>query len=191
MSLLPVILYTWDGEVMRPLPRFAAMAKQRFAAHELYRMEVVEERSVATHNHYFAVIHEAWLNLPENCAGRFANEDHLRKWCLITAGFRTEQSIVASSTEEAARIAAFVKPTVADNYAIVTVHECVVTIYTAMSQARKAMKKADFQASKEAVFEVLARILGTDTAELTSSVETKNAHNSGRNSPRRGTGHRR
>ena len=190
MNTLPVIIYTWNGESMQPLPRFAAMAKARFASHELYRMEVVEERSVATHNHYFAIIHEAWLNLPEHCTGRFANEDHLRKWCLITAGFRSEQSIVASSKEEAQHIAAFVKPTADDTYAIVIVQECVVTIYTAASQSRKAMGKADFQASKEAVIEVLSRMLGTEVTELTSRVEPPNAHNS-RNGNRRRAGNER
>ncbi len=188
--MFPIILYKWDGEAMTPLPRFAPLARQRFSSYQLYRMEVQEERSIRTHNHFFACLHDAWLNLPESYTGRFADPNHLRKWCLITAGFRDERSIVASNEAEAEKIAAFVKPTAVENYAIVTVVGCVVTIYTAKSQSLKAMGKKDFQASKEAVFEVLARMIGVEVTDLKSNSETNDA-NMGRNSSRRGSEHER
>ncbi len=154
---------------MTPLPRFAPMARQRFSSYQLYRMEVQEERSIRSHNHFFACVHDAWLNLPESYAGRFANPDHLRKWCLIAAGFRSERSIVAVNEEEAEKIAAFIKPTSSEYYEIVTLVGCVVTIYTAKSQSLKAMGKKDFQASKTAVLDILSSMLGVEVTELKES----------------------
>jgi hypothetical protein len=121
-------------------------------------------RSRRSHNHFFAQVAEAWQQLPENLADEFASPEHLRKWALIKAGFRDERKFVASSPEEAQSIAAFIAPM--DDYAVITVSGCVVTVYTAQSQSIPAMGGRDFQASKNAVFEVIARLIGVTTDEL-------------------------
>lgn len=123
-----------------------------------------EHRSKVSHDHFFASVAEAYKNLPEDIAADFASEDHLRKWALIKAGFRDERSIVASSRAEALRLAAFVRPF--DEFAVVVVREAVVTVYQAKSQSLRAMGKAEFQRSKDAVFDVLAKLIGTDVSEL-------------------------
>lgn len=158
------IIYRWSGEAMEPLARFHNEVNAHFVIGATYELEEVLERSSASHRHYFAVIREAWLNLPERLAERFPDPDHLRKFALIKAGFRDERSIVCSSKAEAQRLAAFVRPM--DDYAVVTSSEAVVTVYTAKSQSSKAMGREGFQASKEAVLGVLAEMIGADPTAL-------------------------
>lgn len=152
------IIYEWDGDAMIPLPRFKKIADETFVVHELYRMEVREERSLASHSHFFAALTEAWQNLPEIEADRFPTVEHLRKWCLIKAGFADQRQHVASSKAEAVRLAAFIRPL--DEYAIIVPSESVVTVYTAKSQSMKAMGKKDFQASKDAVLSIAWGLVG-------------------------------
>lgn len=147
---------------MQPLnPRAADRA---YVIGEVYRLVPHEERSARSHNHYFASLHEAWTNLPEEAAERFPSVDHLRKWALIKAGFRDERSIACSSKAEAQRIAAFVKPM--DEFAVVVVREAVVVVLTAKSQSVKAMGKQDFQASKDAVLEIVSELIGVKPDQL-------------------------
>lgn len=159
------ITFTWDGESMVPLQRFRLACDRQFAVHETYPLIVHEARSTNSHNHYFASVVEAWRNLPEDTAENFATSEHLRKWCLIRAGFRDERSIVCASKAEAQRMAAFIKPM--DEFAVVVAREAVVTVYTAKSQSLRAMGKADFQASKQAVLDILAGMIGVKPAVLT------------------------
>src|ERR1700679_2297785 len=100
MAAAPVP-FVWDGEAMRPLPAFAAIAAARFGTGEVVSMAPVDERSSPSHRHYFACIRQAWVNLPEPHAARFASEEHLRKYALIKAGYRNERSIVCASPAEA------------------------------------------------------------------------------------------
>jgi hypothetical protein len=119
---------------------------------------------MASHNQYFAAVTEAWKNLPEEYADQFPSVDHLRKWCLIKAGYRDERTIACSSKAEAQRIAAFIKPM--DSFAVVVVREATVAVYTAKSQSMKAQGKKDFQESKAAVLEILAGMIGTSSETL-------------------------
>lgn len=153
-----LIPFEWNGEAMVPRPAFVKRANETFTVHEIYRMDVVEERSLRSHSHYFACINECWLNLPEHLAERFPSADHLRRYALVKAGFRDERSIVCASKAEAQRVAAFVRPM--DGYAVVVVREAVVVVWTAKSQSMKAMGKADFQRSKDAVLDICAELIG-------------------------------
>lgn len=159
----PPIACTWDGEAFRPLPRLARLADQHFVIGETYPLVVQEQRSQATHAHYFACIHAAWDNLPEDDQ-RFPTPEHLRKWALIRAGYSDERSIVCASKAEALRVAAFVRPI--DEYAVVVARDCVVKVFTAQSQSLRAMGRADFAKSKQAVLDVLAGLIGADPAAL-------------------------
>lgn len=163
----PPLMMQWDGEALKPTRRFQKIADQRLVIGEIYRVDPEEERSIASHNHYFAAVNEAWRNLPEDVAERYPTSEHLRKWALIKTGYRDERSIVCATKAEAARVAAFVRPM--DEYAVITVSEAVVTIYTAKSQSARAMGKETFLISKDAVINTLASIIGTTTAALTSA----------------------
>jgi hypothetical protein len=156
--------FVWDGETMRPLPDFAAAVAERFGAGEVVALAPAELRSSSSHRHYFACVREAWVNLPEGLAERFATEEHLRKYALIKTGYRDERSIVCASRAEARRIAAFIRPI--DDYAILTVSDKVVTQFTAKSQSVEAMGKSQFQASKDAVLDILAEMIGVDPTRL-------------------------
>jgi hypothetical protein len=147
---------------MEPLRPKAADAT--FVAGQVYRLETVEERSAASHAHYFAALNEGWKNLREEDMERFPSSEHLRKWCLIRAGYRDEKTLVCSSKAEAQRVAAFVRPI--DEYAVVTVSEAVVRVWTAKSQSMKAMGKVDFQTSKEAVLAIVAEMIGVAPDQL-------------------------
>ena len=161
MSPMP---FEWDGEAMRIRPGFQKRADEAFCVGETYTLDVVEDRSAASHRHFFAMINEAWQNLPEDMATEYPTAEALRKAALIRAGYRDERSIVCSSRAEALRIAAFIKPM--DDYAFVAVSEAVVRVYTAKSQSVRAMGKAEFQRSKEEVLDALARMIGVEPEAL-------------------------
>lgn len=156
--------FTWDGDAMVPTAHFKRACDKEFVVGQVYRMETVEERSVVSHRHYFATLHEYWLNLPEHLAERFPSAEHLRKYALIKAGFYDERSIVAGSKAEAQRLASFIKPM--DDFAIVTVSEAVVRVFTAKSQSMKAMGRKTFQESKDKVLDLVADMIGVSRINL-------------------------
>lgn len=161
MAALP---FTWNGEAMTPARGFAQRCDAEFVVGAVYHLEAMEERSAASHRHYFAAVNEAWQNLPEAMVEQFPTSEHLRKWCLIRAGYHQSRDIVVSSKAEARRLAAFVKPL--DGYAVVVAREAVVTVYTAESQSQRAMGKQRFQESKDAVLSLLGAMIGTDPVEI-------------------------
>jgi len=159
---IPPIAFTWDGDSM--VPRHPRLADRHFVVGETYTLEPREDRSSASHRHYFAAIKEAHDSLPEEAADRLPSPEHLRKFCLIKAGYRDERSIVCSSKAEAQRLAAWVRPM--DEFAIVAVQGATVIQWTAKSQSVRAMGKAEFEASKDAVLNVIASLIGTDATTL-------------------------
>jgi hypothetical protein len=161
---LPLIPATWTGEAFEPRPNFRTVADKVYVIGEVYMMAAQEMRSASSHAHYFASIAEAWRNLPERLAPHWPSPDHLRKAALIKAGYCDQRTLVASSKAEASRIAAFVRPM--DEYALVSVSGATVVVLTAQSQSYKAMGKAKFNASKEAVLNVLADVIGVSPQEL-------------------------
>lgn len=158
------IAYRWDGEAMKPVPYFADEAKRTFQVGSMYRLAEVHDRSTNSHNHYFAALTEAWRNLRDDAAERFPSVDHFRKYLLIRTGYSHSRSIACGSPEEAQKVAAFVRPL--DEFAVVSVGGTVVTVFTAMSQSYRDMDKQEFAASKEAVLELAASMIGTDCKTL-------------------------
>lgn len=161
MTPLP---FRWDGEAFAPLPRFVKAADREFVVGEVYRLAPIEDRSMLSHRHYFAAIREAWQNLPETEGERFPTPEHLRKHALIRTGYRDEKTFVAASKADALRLAAFVRPM--DEYAVVTVSEAVVRVWTAQSQSVRAMGKKAFQTSKDDVLAFLEGMVGVGPGEL-------------------------
>jgi len=158
-----VLAYRWTGDSFEVLARHQKQADKEFVIGDVYTLEEVKGRSRASHNHFFASVEQGWLNLHEAVAERFPTSEFLRKYCLIKAGFHDQRSIVAASKAEAQRIAAFVRPI--DEFAIVVVSECTVTIYTAKSQSKKAMGADEFGKSKSAVLDLIDDMLGVDRGE--------------------------
>ncbi|MBK5958055.1 hypothetical protein CCR97_07970 [Rhodoplanes elegans] len=159
----------WDGDGFVVLNSFRKRADQDFVVGEVYNLEVVEQRSAKSHRFYFAALTEAWRNLPEHMADQFPNPEALRKWALIKAGYCDERSIVCASKAEAHRVAAFVGPM--DEFAVVTVSEAVVSVYTAKSQSMRAMGGKVFNESKQRVLDIVSGLIGTTSVALTSQAE--------------------
>lgn len=168
MADIPPLRFDWTDEgVMRP--KVPKLADKHFVVGMEYMLVPHEERSMRSHRYYFASINEAFKNLPEDLAERFPTPDALRKYALIKGGYRDEKTFVASSKAEALRLAAFVRPM--DEYAVVTVREVVVTVYTAKSQSVRAMGKDEFRASIDSVLDVVAGMIGTTAATLAANAE--------------------
>jgi hypothetical protein len=166
MNPAPVV-FQWTGEAMVPLARFHNVANAQFTVGEYYRMEALEERSLVSHRHFFACVHDAWLNLPDKIAVDFPTDDALRKHALILTGFREERKFVASSPIEARKIAAFIKPR--DEYAIISVNGNIVIEWTAKSQSMKAMGKQAFADSKDKVLGFVADLIGVAPETLAAN----------------------
>lgn len=152
------LIFEWNGEAMVPMQRFHNIANAEYVVGQLYKMDVMEERSLASHNHYFASLTDLWLTLPERLAVSFPSVEHLRKHALCLTGYRDERTFVAASKAEALRLAAFIRPV--DEYAIVSVNEATVVVWTAQSQSRRAMGKDRFQQSKDDVTAYVEEMIG-------------------------------
>lgn len=133
-------------------------------AGRVYPMQMAENRSKASHDHFFACVTEAWKNLPESLSGEFSSPDHLRKWALIKAGFCSRADIVCANNEEALRLAATVSRI--DRFSLVELSGKTVTIWTADSQRRDEMGRKLFQQAKERALHVISELIGTDVATL-------------------------
>lgn len=160
---------TWTGTGFDVLYRDAKRADAELVIGQRYGVEVIEERSEASHKQFFAAVNEIWKNLPDDLAAEFPSAEALRKRALIVAGFRDERTIACSSRAEALRLAAFIRPM--DDFALVVVSGSLVSVYTAQSQSKKAMGKERWEASKVAVFDKLAEMIGTSR----EAVETRAA----------------
>lgn len=164
----PLVL-RWEGDgVFRALGRTARECEAQRVVGQIYRVAEVEERSAASHRHYFVSIAEAWANLPHEYDGRWQSPEALRKFCLIKTGFATQTQYVAASKAEAQRMAAFI-PTVSDEYVLATVQGAVVTVWRAESQSYKAMGRKRFLDSKDAVLGLLAQMLRVPANDLKSN----------------------
>lgn len=162
MSPLP---FMWDGEAMQVRPGFQRQADQQFCVGESYRLAPVEDRSDVSHNHEFAWLRDAWASLPEALSDRFPSPAVLRKWALIQAGFCTVTDHVCQFKTEARRTAEILRAQT-DDYAVVLIEGTVVRVLKAKSQSRKAMDKAEFQASKTAIMEIVAGLLDVPVETL-------------------------
>ena len=151
------IIFKWSGDAMEPVSRFRSLCDEEFVVGEFYHLDAVNPRSMASHNHYFARIKELWMSFPDSAVERFPTPEHARKFALIKCGYHDCRSIQEASKAAASRLAAFVRPF--DEFAIVTVMECMVSVYTAKSQSIKAMGKAEFQKSKTDVIEYLESLI--------------------------------
>lgn len=158
----PAMWFHWDGESL--IPKAPRAADKYLVVGQDYRMAEVHERSAASHSHEFAWLDEAWRQLPEQYADIAPSPEHLRKRALIEAGFYDEQIIDAGSSGAAERVAAYIRNR--EPFSLVIVRDQFVIERTAKSQSRRAMNKKDFEASKQAILEVVANMIGISPDQL-------------------------
>lgn len=159
----PLLTYVRKGMALVPIGRHQNRFSDAFEEGETYAMAVHEDRSWASHNHYFACIKDHWLSLPERAAMETwaQSPEHLRKYALIQTGWNDTHSHACKSAAEAQRTAAFVRPI--DEFSVVIARGSIVERFTAKSQSMRAMGKADFERSKEDVLGFLETLVGGQT----------------------------
>lgn len=131
---------------------------------EVHGWQMVEARSMKSHDHFFACIHEAWKNLPEDLAEEFPSPDHLRKWALIKAGFCTTFLMTCITEREAENLLMMARKL--DRFAIAQRVDKTVTVWTADSQRRDAQGRKEFQEAKEKALHIVSELIGTDITTL-------------------------
>lgn len=164
MSTLPPppMPFRWDGANMVPVhPRRAAQA---YAVDGVYALVEHKERSRASHDHEFAWLKEAWMNLPEDIADEFPSEVHLRKRALIATGFYDEMLVDAGTNAAALRVAQSFR--FLDEFVHVVVRGGIVAVRRAKSQSYRAMDRAEFQRSKDAILDYVASLIGVSGDDL-------------------------
>lgn len=135
----------------------------------MYRMGEISERSSASHNHEFAWLADMWANLPEDLADLYPSPEHLRKRALIDAGWYHETILDVGTKAGALRVAADYRAR--NEFLLVIVRGGVIVVREAKSQTKfgpNRMSKEDFQASKTAIMEIIAGMIGVAPATIAS-----------------------
>src|SRR6516164_749169 len=162
------VRYRWTDGAWVPWRRFAEICDQEFAEGEDRWLEALEDRSPESHKHYFACLNTAWANLHEDLAMRFLTPASLRKWCLIETGWYTApEPCVMATQAEALRHALELSRRHPDDRVYVDPDDPRRVVWkTAKSQSYRAMRKVDFQKSKDDVLRKLSELIGVPTDEL-------------------------
>lgn len=159
---MSLIQCTFTGGAFVPSGAHLRRACEQFGEGEVVLMEVENSRSMRSHRHFFASLHDLWSTLPE----RFALEpwsqspEHFRRFCLIRAGYSETQTYHCESKAEAARLATALRPL--DEFSIIVARGALVMRFTAQSQSIKAMGADTFQQSKTAVLELAEALVRGD-----------------------------
>ena len=163
MSFSVPLQYLGEGQ-FQAMRGHAKRCDKELIIGEVLTWEEIKTRSINSHSHYFASVHDAWLNLPEQYAMEFPNDTALRKFALIKTGYCKTHKMVAINNSEAIKLASFMQSL--EEYSICEVTGNVVTVWTADSQKYRAMGKKLFQKSKDDVLTFLSQFIGTDIATL-------------------------
>jgi hypothetical protein len=158
--MTPQIIAEFDGKVLRPVNPCHSLEKG-------ICYEIVEQRSDETHNHYFACIKTAWENLPTKYRWDYPTPEHLRKRALIESGYCSCTEICFTWIGDIPLLQGVAE--ILDEFAALIVKDSVVYIYRAKSQSYKAMKRDEFQKSKEDVLSFCAGLIGVTPEELSAN----------------------
>lgn len=158
------VVFVWSGNYMVPLPRFKQQCDEQFVVHEEYPLTILEARSRASHNHYFATIEAAFDNLPEKIAAQYPNSEALRAKSLIECGYCDEKNFVCDSPGHARYLAMNLRTR--SPYAVIRVSGNVVKVYDAHSQSAAAMQGPIFEKSKADVLDYLSGLIGVSVTDL-------------------------
>jgi hypothetical protein len=166
------------GEVRRikamvPLDRYHNVCARQYGEDGEYTLVPLEERSMKSHNAYFAQLHSAFQNLPETLAARWPTEEHMRKWVLIETGWFEEKEFPYEGRDarrHAKLLATFIRTQ--SEFARISTHrvsdtKVLVIVRTAKSQSKVGMPtKAEFEKSKRDVLDWLEHAIGVARGTL-------------------------
>ena len=159
------VTYRKTPECMIPIARDLQKYHREYEDDKHYTLEEIRERSLKSHNTYFAAVHLTWLNRPEIDRQLFPTEDHWREFCLIKAGFCKERVwIVPADPQEFPQFFAQVvdwTSSLKKNFVVTTTEGNITHVLYAKTQKMlkndpDGMDKKDFEASKNAVLEICA-----------------------------------
>lgn len=164
-------------EAMVPQSRYGKVCKRQFVSGEEYPLAILEARSRASHNGFFAQVGEGYKNLPEKIAARWREVDHFRKWCLIETGWYDEQEYNFDTERDAdlfaKRFAAFCRAH--ETYVRIFPSGKKVIVRSAKSQSAHAMDKETFERSKRDVLDEIGHLVGVSRAELKKAARHQHA----------------
>ncbi|MFA7308095.1 MAG: hypothetical protein WC026_15645 [Hyphomicrobium sp.] len=161
---LPIVA-RYEGEgTFQALGRSKREADAEYVVGQVYRLDNIENRSTATHNHQFAWVAEAWRQLPEDLMDLYPSPEHLRKRALVQAGFYDETIIDAGTNAAALRVASEFRRR--NDFSLVIVRGPAVVIRDPKSQSRRAMPAKEFQDSKTKIMDVIAEMIGVEPETL-------------------------
>lgn len=149
---------------MVPERRYHNVCARQFADGGEYTLAPVEQRSMASHSHFFAAMKGYFDNLPEKIAERWPTPDHFRKWLLVECGWFDEKEFDMASEKHAKALGTFIRTE--DEYARIVVRGTKVVVRRAKSQALAAMGKDDFQKSKQDVLELAEQFVGVTPSKM-------------------------
>jgi len=156
--------FVWKAEnsVMVPIRR--TLADKVYVDGETYRLAVEEERSMASHNHYFAAIADVHETLDDAMTLMLPTPEHLRKYALIKCGFYNCTFEVFDTPEDAAKFGYILSKT--DPFCVVQIEGNCAQIFTAQSQSKSAMGALQFKESKRRVLEYVETLIEAREREI-------------------------
>ena len=162
MTIPAPLMFSWEGDCMRPWPRFQRAADAQFVIGRSYRLQEVFEHSSRSQAHWHACIGEVFKNLPETMVDRFPSQEHFRKWVLVQCGYATERVIACATLAEAHRVMALAAQM--DEYAVVSRSGSSVSIWVA--KETKRMLKKDYQEMKDKTLGFMAGLIDVTPGDL-------------------------
>lgn len=169
MKIRPVMLRWTADHTFVVEPRFVELCRRQFAVDEVYPMAPVEARNMKSHSHYFARLHEIWMNLPEALSKKYPTEEALRAKALVECNFCTEKDYVCDSPAKARALAVIIRAH--SEYSVIKISGDVVKVFDPESQSVALMGAEKFEASKKAVLDFAEALIpgGLDQRELTKA----------------------
>lgn len=127
-----------------------------------------KKRSIPQHRRFFAIIHAAFHQWPENHEFHPESSEHLRAWLLCKAGWFSAKYIEAEEGADAKVIAASVEAAfeAADAVAFVRVHGDRVAVFAPKSIEFASADQRAFAPIAQAVDEIIEEALGVPPGEL-------------------------
>lgn len=160
--MMSPLQYMGEGQFQAPIGHASRLDKALYIGQSLV-WEHINQRSSESHKHYFAVIADAWGNLPEEMATALPSPEHLRKFSLVKCGYCTIVNIACATNADAVRACA--QFLAMDTYSVCSINDRLVTVATATSQSMKAMGNKTFQESKNKVLDLISQMIGADATQ--------------------------
>lgn len=170
-------LARFDGFSLWPAPashtEIAGLPKDRWLS-----VTVKRPRSPEHHRLFFAVIARAFESWPEAHEFEPGDAEHLRAWLLCKAGYRTTTHYSLAEVPEKRRevivttVAAAIGQVLAGrDHAFVTPHKDGLAVHVPRSMSFEKLGQKEFNALSEAVFAIIASVLGVEVEKLKKEAE--------------------